>query len=656
MRSLPFLLLLLCANIYAQQHPCAAAKTRQFATQLAHAVHKPSALTAHEHKYDMKFVHLDLEISDTTKFISGNSTMIARVSAAALDTYVVLLHQNLTIDSIHFNGVNVPFLRHDSAVKVTPSVPLPNNSTFTAQVWYAGLPPSGGSAIGDGFSNAVDWSANQPVTWSLSQPLVAYHWWPAKQVLTDKIDSSWVFVSTDSSNMAGSNGLLVNVTDLGAKKRFEWKSRYPIDYYLISVAVSDYKEYNLYAKPLYLNDSILIQNFIYSNLINTNYWNSAEKPQIDKMPAMIELFSRLYGMYPFHKEKYGHCMAAIGGGMEHQTMSTMGGMGYLPLNAHELGHQWWGDNVTCKSWSDIFMNEGFAHYSVLVALEHLSNPTTLQSNLNSMHNNVMSKPGGSIHFTGADTLNTTRIFDGRLSYDKGAAILHTLRFVTNNDSLWFNTLRDFQYTHTGKTVGVTDFMNFYHSSTGIDPAVFFNQWYYGEGYPTFTAKYNYDNTQVFLEVQQTTSMPSKTPLFVTPLEYRIFRQGMPDTTVRLIHAQPVDTFTLPIAGKIITVLMDEKNWVINKLVPVVRDITLGVTSPDETEKISVRPNPSGGNFDIVNPGNLPGEYTVRDVTGRILLRGDFPARSIELGNHAPGIYFLTIRTGENVRSVKLIRD
>jgi len=114
--------------------------------------------------------------------------------------------------------------------------------------------------------------------------------------------------------MAGSNGKLVNTVPVeGGKTRYEWRSYYPIDYYLISIAVVDYQDYSIYAHPAGLNDSILIQNFIYYQIS----YLEQNKELIDETATLIELFSDLYSMYPFANEKYGHCVAPMGGAMEH---------------------------------------------------------------------------------------------------------------------------------------------------------------------------------------------------------------------------------------------------------------------------------------------------------------------------------------------------
>ncbi|MCH2231983.1 MAG: hypothetical protein MK105_16730 [Crocinitomicaceae bacterium] len=219
---------------------------------------------------------------------------------------------------------------------------------------YDGIPPNGATNPlgGAGMTNGSSPSWGNQVTWSLSEPFSAYEWWPCKQSLTDKADSVGIKITVPSTCKAGSNGVLENVVDLGnSLTRYEWKHRHPIDYYLVSVAVAQYVEYNVYANPTGAASPILIQNYIYDNPATLNNFQN----DIDETVDFMELFAELYGPYPFEDEKYGHCMAPLSGGMEHQTMTTQGWFA-KSLTAHELGHQWWGNNVTCASWADIWVN------------------------------------------------------------------------------------------------------------------------------------------------------------------------------------------------------------------------------------------------------------------------------------------------------------
>lgn len=661
MKKIALFIALLGANfINAQQHYCAKAKQSTVASQISHQA-RTAALNpqiSHELKYDIKFVHLNLNCERNNKFISGNVKTVATVTIAPLDTFMTILHVNHSVDSVRFNGLLLPSVRKDSAVKVGLPAPLGINTSFTVVVYYKGTAPVGGSAIGSGYSFGTSGSWGNQASWSLSEAIAAYHWWPCKQILTDKIDSSWVFVTTDSTNKVGSNGKLQNVVVVGNKKRYEWKSRTPINYYLISVATAKYKEYNLYAHPLYLpNDSILIQNYIYDNALNNAAFNT-QKIQLNKMPAVLEFESKMYGMYPFYKEKYGHCMAPFGGGMEHQTMTSLGFFDYY-VDAHELGHQWWGDNVTCKSWGDIWINEGFASYTEHLVAQYLD-PPNFNTNLNSAHNSVMSAAGGKVYITGQDTMDSNIIFDSRLTYDKGGSIIRTLQFVTNSDTVWFNTLRGFQNTFKNSTASVNDFKNYYQAQTGINATQFFNQWYYGEGYPTFNVKFYSAPNTCIIKSTQTTSFPSSVPLFITPMEYKLSRTGFADTTVRVMHSNAIETYTFNLLGTVTAVVCDPNNWVINKVIGPTFDSSLGFNEMGAlVYDIKIGPNPTKGVFTINTSQTIDGIVTVTDISGKLIFDKKLETETIiDLGAFANGIYLVKIadKNGKEKYSQKLIKE
>lgn len=645
----------------AQEHYCAKHKAKQFSQKTAASL--PIGYVPPENKYDLKFYHLNLNVERNTLFISGNVKSVAKVVAASLDSFAFVLHQNHSVDSVYINGAKRNFLRRDSLVLADAGVPVLQNQLFEAIVYYQGTCPSGGTAaIGDGYNIGTSPSWGNEVTWSLSESLCAYQWFPCKQDLRDKIDSSFVSATTDSANMVGSNGLLKNVIDLGVKKRYEWKSFHPIDYYLISVATAKYREYNLYAKPMYLNgDSIFIQNFVYDNAINNTAWNT-QKTALNKIVPTIELQSKLYGMYPFYNEKYGHCMAPLGGGMEHQTMTSLGFFEF-ELDAHELGHQWWGDNVTCAAWKDIFINEGWASYTEYLCDQYLPaiSGTSATSKMSSVHNSVMSQPGGSSYITNADTMDAGAIFSSRLTYDKGSAIIHMIRYMVNNDSVFFPAIRSFQNTYKGSTASVIDFKVFMENYTGLDLLQFFNQWYYGEGYPTFNVKWNHVSGNFFIKSVQTQSMPSSVPLFITPIDYRVVRAGFPDTIMRLTHAQLTENYTISLSGTVSAVFLDPANWILNKAVGPTKDATLGVTGIEEylQAEVFVGPNPTSDVLNVNLYNNDKAVVEIMDVTGKLILHHEFVAHAeYNISNYANGIYTVNIKTpkGELVKSTKVVKN
>ncbi len=666
MKKITYLLLTLLATsqLFSQQHYCASHKSKSLSKNLIKkaSASLPPGYVPPETKYDLKFYHLNLNVARNSLFISGNVKSKAKVVVASLDTFAFLLHQNHTIDSVYVNGAKRNFIRQDSLVKATAGAPILLNTIFDAIVYYKGTcPQGGGAAIGDGYNMDTSPSWGNEVTWSLSESLVAYQWFPCKQDLTDKIDSSWVFATTDSVNLVGSNGLLKNTVVVGNKKRFEWKSRYPIDYYLISVSTAKYKQYNFYAKPLYLApDSIFIQNFIYDNAISNTGWNN-QKNQLNKIKQCIELQSKLFGMYPFYKEKYGHCMAPLGGGMEHQTMTTLGFFDF-ELDAHELGHQWWGNNVTCRAWKDIFINEGWASYTEYLCNQYLPTLATQSAaaKMATVHNNVMMQPGGSSYFTNADTTDASVIFDSRLTYDKGSAIVHSMRYEINNDSVFFPAIRAFQNTYKFNVASVIEFRDFMSTFTGINFNQFFNQWYYGQGYPTFDVKYAKSGNVFYLKSTQSQSFSSATPLFITHVDYKVSRTAKPDTVLRMYHTQITENYTVPLNGTVTAVSVDPSNWILNKVIGPVQDnsITIGIEEFEQAS-VFVGPNPTSDIIAISINNQTPAIVEVIDVTGKILATKQFVSQTeFDVSKFANGIYTITIKTknGELIKTTKVVKN
>ena len=523
--------------------------------------------------YDVFFYNLILKAERTTTDLSGVVEIHSKVTARFLTSFLFELHEDLVINSILINNVNATFSRSGSAVTVP--VNFIQGEIVVATIDYEGTPPNASTnpLAGGGITNASSPTWGNQVTWSLSQPFSAYEWWPCKQSLTDKADSVFVSITTDSTNKAGSNGLLEAVVDLGnGKKRYEWQSFYPIDYYLISFSVAEYVDYSIYANPTGATSPILIQNYIYNNPQTLPNFQS----EIDNTVDFLEHFSDLFGLYPFHNEKYGHCMAPVGGGMEHQTMTTQGWF-EDGLTAHELGHQWFGDNVTCATWADIWLNEGFASYSEYLMNEQFNAgnaPVLMQG----VHNDVMDQPGGSVWVE--DSLNTARIFSGRLTYDKGSAIIHTLRFLIDDDNIFFDILRTYQSQFTGSTARLPDFKLIAENLSGLDLTDFFSEWYYGEGFPTYSVTYNQVGTETIIEITQTTSMSGVTPFFTNDLELKFTSQNNSIATYRIPITANVVNYSVPFANPIASVTIDPNNWIVNNDGVVSEDLNLvGINVP-----------------------------------------------------------------------------
>lgn len=596
--------------------------------------------------YDMHFVHLNLEVTSTSTNVAGWARMDATVTSPDFDTIYLELNETLTLDSMKLNGELIDPVFTDSELFVLTE--MEEGEVFTLETFYNGASSSGG--FFSGITSEYNATYQKNVTWTLSEPFSARDWWPVRQNLNDKIDSVFQDYTCIDTEMVGTNGLLTETIDNGdGTKTYKWKTYYPISYYLLSFAVSEYQDYSIYAHPAQLEgDSVLIQNFIYDhpNCLPNNQYN------IDLSDDIMELLSDLYGLYPFHEEKYGNCLAEIGGGMEHQTMSTMGSFNF-GLNAHEMGHQWFGDNTTCATWSDIWINEGFASYSEYLSAQYLQSQNVADSWMNGVHNYVKSEPGGSVYVPEDEIYygNEWRIFSGRLTYDKGAAILHMLRYLIDDDEMFFGALQNYSEEFTDSIATGDDFKNSVATYTGTNLDSFFEQWYYGEGFPTYSIEYHTNATGLFLTISQTTST-MVTPFFDLPLEIKLNLGFGNDTTFKVDITDNVTTVQTGITDEFIAMEIDPNNWIINST----GSITVGNEELEQELKVAIGPNPVNDQLQIrfnEETSNLK-ELSILDLSGKIVYSSAVvESTNFDLSHLESGAYLVQI-TSENSSITKKI--
>ncbi|MDZ7742605.1 MAG: hypothetical protein U5Q03_12845 [Bacteroidota bacterium] len=248
--------------------------------------------------YDVKFIKLELEVTNTSGWIEGSCTMHALVVDQPLDTLVVELIDTLTVDSIKINQQICIFTHQNDEILIVPNNSIDSGQMFSSQVFYHGLaisqPGVHGSDVG-----VINLSG---ITSTNSETYHSKMWWPCKQVIGDKADSMYVFLTTDSTNKAGSIGMLSHVEQLpSGKLRYEWKADFPVAYYLAFFTVSDYIEYSFYLHPSQTDDSIFLGMF----LPDSNYFNT-NLNKIDSIHGAMEMLAYYYGDYPF--ERYGYCI------------------------------------------------------------------------------------------------------------------------------------------------------------------------------------------------------------------------------------------------------------------------------------------------------------------------------------------------------------
>lgn len=619
-------------------------ESKEFITRMpASAISAQESLASQDmEKYDVKSYMLDIEVNNLSTNIKGSGTIVAEVTTTDLNLFVAELISNLIVDSVKVNSQITSFTHLSDLVSVSLVNVPDSGSLINVKIFYHGL------VSDNGLNNGQDQIWGKKVTWTLSEPFYSKYWFPCKQDLIDKADSVQVAITTDEDLLAGSNGLLKEVVPVqGNKVRYLWKSNYPIAYYLISIAVADYQEYNIYAHPTGRTDSLLIQNFIYNN---PEYFNQ-NKDLIDNTRDLITLYSDLFSLYPFYNEKYGHCIVPGGPYMEHQTMSSMRDFRF-GIVGHELAHQWFGDNVTCATWQDIWINEGFASYAEYLAYQYLTSQDDADAWMEDAHSYALERPSGSVYIPFEDAGDVSRIFDYRLSYKKGGAIIHMIRFELDDDPLFFQVLQEFQSRYADSTATGLDFKAVLEDVAGKDFQDFFDQWYFGQGYPLYDITWGQKSDTLWIRSIQTTS--SSTPsLFEMPLELNVIRTDK-DTLVRFFQDESLEVFEIPMDKTVTGVIPDPHLWSLFKL----NSLSFKSELPDDAG-FNLYPNPVT-DFIILDFYGKIAERTIRilDVSGQLIseISDNRTVVQVDITTIAAGVYLIQVLEDDTSYMMKFIKE
>ena len=332
--------------------------------------------------YDVKYHRLEFTVDPSVAFIAGAVTTYFEAKSN-LNQITFDLANNMTVSQVSQRGNSLSFIQNTNDELVITLASTQNTGVLDSlTISYSGNPVSSGFGSFEQNQHAGD-----PVIWTLSEPYGAKGWWPCKQDLNDKTDSIDVYITTPIFNpsneeyIAVSNGLEQSQVVNGSNKTTHFKHQYPIPAYLIAIAVTNY---SVYTHTVVNNGNPFdIVNYVYPENLTSAQSSTPITVNI------MNLFANLFEEYPFSNEKYGHAQFGWGGGMEHTTVSFMGSFD-RNLIAHELAHQWFGNKVTCGSWKDIWLNEGFATYLSGLVIESLDGNTSFKTWKQNLNNSIPS--------------------------------------------------------------------------------------------------------------------------------------------------------------------------------------------------------------------------------------------------------------------------
>ncbi len=600
-------------------------------------------------KIDVTYYGLDLKITTNPNYLNGKVIIDAKADTSSVNSCLLDLRSFLIVDSILINGSIAIFNHSNNLINITLDQTYNEGDQFTLEVYYQGVP--GGTNFGGfDFSSHNGW----PIISTLSESYSGPYWWPQKDTPADKADSADIWITVADNLIPVSNGTLESITPNGnGTHTYHWKSHYSIANYLISLAITNYQQYNTYYNysP---TDSMIITHFLYPENFNS------VKQYCDETDNMIAVFAESYGEYPFLMEKYGHAEFEWGGAMEHQTCSSMGFWG-TGVVSHELAHQWYGDMITCKDWHHIWLNEGFATYSEAVYIEAKSGKAAYNSQILSEMNQAKNASGT---IWVQDISNEWNIFDGARSYAKGACVLHMLRGIVG-DLTYFDIMRTYS-AHPTVSYGVAtteDFQAIAESVYGESLDYFFQEWIYGENEPTYTIGWDkslvsgdiYDVTLVIYQ-----NVNTNPPYFTMPVQVKL-NTSLGDTIVTLFNNAQTQNYQFQVIGNPTSIVFDPGNWILknNTIVTSLEDLTF----PAQFILEQNYPNPFNPTTTIEYSIPQSGFVTLKvfDVLGNevvTLVNGHNEAGKHQIkfdaSNLKSGVYFYKIENGNFVETKKLV--
>lgn len=579
--------------------------------------------------FDVKHYRCEWEIDPAVRFISGKvtSTFIAR---NAVSTLTFDLNRALTVDSVVYHNTRITFTQGaDNSLALQFPTPIATGAKDSVSIYYKGVPPNNGSgSFGTGSHSGT------PVLWTLSEPYGARDWWPCKDGLDDKADSIDIIITSPVAYRNSSNGLLISEQTTATKRTSWYKHRYPIASYLVAIASTNYvvRSHNV---------DINGRNLVFEN------WTYPEgeagfEAEAYGVENALKWFSNYFGEYPFMNERYAQTQWPVGGGMEHQTNSFVNVPQHL-LQAHELGHQWFGDKSTCASWQHIWVNEGFATFANWLYFE-THDPPTYFGIRNEYHETVLGERGGKLFVD--DTTNVGRIFDWRLSYVKGSYVLHMLRGMLG-DAKFFQAMR--QYSNDPAVrygfARTEDVKRNFEQVSGKNLTEFFNDWVYGEGYPTYQVQwYVNGNNWVNIQVNQGQSH-SSVSFFELPVQIK-FKAAGRDSTVTFDVQQNGQRFSIQLPFTPDMLEIDPNQWILSKNNTQVNLQQL----PANTIRVFPNPATAGAlwNFTINNPTATAYTTALYSSSGQLLYRKTHTTSGSDINGEIPngtlpaGVYQLHV--------------
>lgn len=523
----------------------------------------PPAHFVRSRDFDMQHIALDLKFDWDKEQAYGTATLtlaplMPNFQKINLDAGLLI------INSVKLNGKNLTFDYDEKATNLTVNLDrvYKIGEPLTLIIDYRTKGETVPNTLGFGGGGGLKFikpTADNPTgrkqIWSQGESDYNRFWFPSYDSPND-FATSEITATVEKPLMVISNGKLLERKDNGnGTETFHWKIDEPHANYLTSIVVGEYAE----IKGDYLG--IPIYSYVFPNELE------AGKATTERLPEMVKFFSEKTGVkYPY--AKYAQTMATgFSGGMENISATTMTPTMIQDarssidgdsdgLQSHELAHQWFGDYVTTREWSDIWLNEGFATFMAAMWTEHHKGRDSYLLEMRGNQNQYLQtwqngsrRPIVTKYYENADAL-----FDA-YPYARSGAILNMLRTYLGEDLFW-KSINRYLTTNAHKPVQTEQLRIAFEETTGQSMDWFFDQWFFKMGHPVFeiTKSYDASTKTLTMNVKQTqkkdsTSAYPQVEFFQTPVDIEIgTASGVRVERVR-IEPKVENVFTFKVDGE-----------------------------------------------------------------------------------------------------------
>ena len=518
---------------------------------------------APDREYSVKHIFGDLTLDFDQKEVSGQVfTTLSPVNDGL--SQITFDAGEMNVTAVRLADTNLQFRHENDRLYITFEQPLKAGEELTVAIEYNARPSRGLYFI------APEPQYPDKIThvWSQGQDTDNHFWLPCYDAPNQKATTE-LRVVVPEAFFALSNGALLETThDPASKtKRYHWKQAIAHSSYLITLAAGPFVE---------ISDQWQNVPVPYYVLPGRE---AEARVSLSNTPQMVEFFSDKIGVaYPYEKYASVCVQDFIFGGMENTTATTL--TDYTlhnerahqdftsdPLLAHELAHQWFGDLLTCRDWSNGWLNEGFATYFEALWTEHHLGRDEF---IHEMYGNAQT-------YLGEDSSRYRRpivaytfnqpidLFDRHL-YEKGSLVLHMLRYVLGEES-WWKAINHYVTKHRGQNVITADLERAVEEATGRNLQFFFEQWVYKAGFPAFKITSEWDETTktARFQVAQTQFIDHENPLFRLPIEIAFVMEDGQRELYRVQLEEKEQNFYFRLPSRPVFSSFDPSNWILKTM-------------------------------------------------------------------------------------------